>query len=188
MLGWKKHKLESRLPGEISITIIPITGIFQARILEWVAISFSRVSSQPRDQTRVSHIAGRLLTIWATGSLENGVKNNSLYPYNGLPPWQKNLPAVWEMQTLGFSLSVRKIPWRRKWQPTPVVLPGKSHRQRSLAGPSPWGLKRVRHNLAKLNNNPNNGIPLSDKEEGTTDIRNNTHESKKLHWVKAHTL
>ena len=39
-----------------------------------------------------------------------------------------------------------KIPWRRKWQPTPVLLPGKSHRQRSLAGCSPWGCKRVRHN------------------------------------------
>ena len=35
----------------------------------------------------------------------------------------------------------RKIPWRRKWQPTPAVLPGKSHGQRSLAGYSPWGLK-----------------------------------------------
>ena len=38
-------------------------GIFQARILEWVAISFSRESSQPRDQTQVSHIVGRCFTI-----------------------------------------------------------------------------------------------------------------------------
>ena len=36
---------------------------------------------------------------------------------------------------------VRKIPWRRKWQPTPVFLPGKSHGQRSLAGYSLWGHK-----------------------------------------------
>ena len=41
-------------------------GIFQARILEWVAISFSRGSSQLRDQTWVSCIAGRCFTIWAT--------------------------------------------------------------------------------------------------------------------------
>ena len=40
-----------------------IHGILQARILEWVAISFSSGSSQPRDQTWVSHIAGRLFTI-----------------------------------------------------------------------------------------------------------------------------
>ena len=38
--------------------------ILQARILEWVAISFSRESSQPRGLTRVSHIAGRFFTVW----------------------------------------------------------------------------------------------------------------------------
>ena len=37
-----------------------------------------------------------------------------------------------------FDPWVRKIPWRRKWQPTPVFLPGESHGQRSLAGYSPW--------------------------------------------------
>ena len=40
--------------------------IFQARILEWVAISFSRGSSQPKDRTRVSCTAGRFFTDWAT--------------------------------------------------------------------------------------------------------------------------
>ena len=40
-----------------------------------------------------------------------------------------------------FNPWVRKIPWRRKWQPTPVFLPGKSHGQRSLAGYSPRGHK-----------------------------------------------
>ena len=41
----------------------------------------------------------------------------------------------------GFSPWVRKIPWRRKWQPTPGFLPGKSHGQRSLVGYSPRGPK-----------------------------------------------
>ena len=41
----------------------------------------------------------------------------------------------------GFDSWVRKIPWRRKWQSTPVFLPGKSHRQRNLVGYSPWGCK-----------------------------------------------
>ena len=40
-----------------------------------------------------------------------------------------------------FDPWVRKIPWRRKWQLTPVFLPGKSHGQRSLVGYSPWGQK-----------------------------------------------
>ena len=43
----------------------------------------------------------------------------------------------------GFEFSVGKISWRRKWQPTPVLLPGKSHGQRSLAGYSPWGCKEL---------------------------------------------
>ena len=41
----------------------------------------------------------------------------------------------------GFNPWIRKIPWRRKWQPTPVLLPGKSHGRRSLVGYSPWGRK-----------------------------------------------
>jgi len=43
-----------------------VHGIFQARILEWVSIPFSRGSFQPRDPTSVSCIAGRFFTIWAT--------------------------------------------------------------------------------------------------------------------------
>ena len=49
-----------RLPGS------SIHGVFQARILEWVAISFSRGSSQTKDWTWVSHIVGSCFTIWAT--------------------------------------------------------------------------------------------------------------------------
>ena len=42
-----------------------VQGILQAKILEWVAFPFSRGSSQPRDRTQVSHIAGRFFTSWA---------------------------------------------------------------------------------------------------------------------------
>ena len=49
-----------------------------------------------------------------------------------------NLPAMRETRARSL---VGKIPWRRAWQPTPVFLPGESHRQRSLAGHSPWGGK-----------------------------------------------
>ena len=40
-----------------------------------------------------------------------------------------------------------RFPWRRKWQPTLIFLPRKSHGQRSLVGYSPWGRERVRHNF-----------------------------------------
>ena len=47
-----------------------------------------------------------------------------------------------------FDPWVRKIPWRRKWQPTPIFLPGESRRQRSLPGYSPRGFKGVGQDLA----------------------------------------
>ena len=50
----------------------------------------------------------------------------------------KSLPAVWETRVQSLC---QEIPWRRKWQPTPVFLPGESHGQRNLAGYSPWGRK-----------------------------------------------
>ena len=53
-------------PMDWGPAVSSIHGIFQARILEWVAIPFSRGSSWPRDQTQVSLIEGRLFTIWAT--------------------------------------------------------------------------------------------------------------------------
>ena len=52
----------------------------------------------------------------------------------------KNLPAN-EGDEGSIPGSVRKIPWRRKWQPTPLFLPRKSHGQRSLTGYSSWGCK-----------------------------------------------
>ena len=54
-------------PMDCSLPGFSVHGIFQARVLEWVAISFSRRSSHPGDRTQVSHIVGRCFTLWATG-------------------------------------------------------------------------------------------------------------------------
>ena len=53
-------------PTDCSLPGSSVHGIFQAIVLEWVAISFSRGSSQPRDWTWVSRIVDRCFTIWAT--------------------------------------------------------------------------------------------------------------------------
>ena len=53
-------------PTDCSLPGSSVHGIFQARVLEWVAISFSGGSSQPRDRTRVSRTTGRRFTVWAT--------------------------------------------------------------------------------------------------------------------------
>ena len=49
--------------------------------------------------------------------------------------------SVYNEGDLGSIPGSGRFPWRRKWQSTPVVLPGKSHGQRSLVGYSPWGRK-----------------------------------------------
>ena len=55
--------------------------------------------------------------------------------------------SLFHKQRYVFDSQVRKIPWRRTWQPTPVFLSGESYGQRSLVGYSSWA-QRVRHNLA----------------------------------------
>ena len=77
-LPTKEQELEMALKSEVLVAQVcptvcaprdcsppgsSVRGILQASILEWVAILFSRVSSQPRDQNWVSHIAGRFFTI-----------------------------------------------------------------------------------------------------------------------------
>ena len=59
----------------------------------------------------------------------------------GLPWWLRWSSVCLEWGRPRFDPWVGKIPWRRKWEPTPVLSPGKFHRLRSLVGYSPWGRK-----------------------------------------------
>ena len=68
---------------------------------------------------------------------------NEYIKRTGLPNWLSGKEPAYQCSRRGFNLWIRNIPWRRKWQPTPVFFPGKSHGQRSLVGYSPWGQKRV---------------------------------------------
>ena len=108
-----------------------VHGIFQARILEWLAMPSSRASSWPMGQTCICHVTciGR----WVF------YKNSW---------WMSRKESTCQSRRWGLDSWVGKIPWRRKWQPTPASLPGKSHGQRILAGYSPWGQKRTETNLA----------------------------------------
>ena len=60
---------------------------------------------------------------------------------NGVPWWLSDKESSSQCRRQEFDPWTGKSPWRRKWQPTPVFLPGKSHGQRSLMGYSPWGRK-----------------------------------------------
>ena len=155
-----------------------VHGILQARILRWVAFPFSSGSSQPRNWTRVSCIAGRFFTNWAIREvpIDNETVTNSPYsqrakyywyylpvkvylfyllekamaPHSSTFAWK--IPWTEEpggLQPMG-SLGVRHdwvnslwlftfMHWRRKWQPTPVFLPGESQGRGSLMGCRLWG-------------------------------------------------
>ena len=64
-----------------------------------------------------------------------------LVNYRGLPWCFRQWRVCLQCGRPGFDLWVGKVPWRRKWQPIPIFLPGKSHGWSSLAGYSPWGHK-----------------------------------------------
>ena len=93
-------------PMDCSLPGSSAHGIFQARVLEWVAIPFPSIPGLGRSITSLSYA--------------------KLHCFN----------------VTIFSGCIRCdyfIKWRRQWQPTPVLLPGKSHGQRSLVGCNPWG-------------------------------------------------
>ena len=66
-------------PMDCSLPASSLHGILQARVLEWIAISFSRGSTWPRDWTRVSHIPGRHFNLWATREALNYLLENPLH-------------------------------------------------------------------------------------------------------------
>ena len=121
---WLCNPIDGSPPGS------PIPGILQARTLEWVAISFSNAWKWKVKVKTLSRV--RLLATPGTAAYQaplsmgfSGQEYWSAY-HCLLPP----IPRVYS----------NSCPLRRKqWQPIPVLLPGKSHGQRSLVGCGPWG-------------------------------------------------
>ena len=84
------------------------------------------------------------------GDSKDWLRQFEIFPWS-LEDFEAHVRLQWQLLSLycgkesdcqcrrcEFNPWVGKIPWRKKWQPTPVFLPGKSHGQRSLAGYSPW--------------------------------------------------
>ena len=95
-------------PRDCNLQRSSVHGIFQAKLLEWVAISFSRGSSQPRDQTWVSHIVGRCFTIWATKRRRAETKRKREFN-----------PEAWVKETSN-TISFKKKIMKRQRNTTPM--------------------------------------------------------------------
>ena len=134
-LHWMKAFRDSPLPTKLKRN--PWSGaqvsLFRGLIL-WLlppTTTYSAWQATVHEVTRVGH---------------DLMQNHHHYLFRGFPGGAvvKNRPQCRGRRRCGFDPWVRKIPWKKKWQPDLVFLPGKFHGQRSLVGYSPWG-RRVRH-------------------------------------------
>ena len=119
---WKKVKRKRSRSVMFCLPGFSVHGIFQARILEWVAMPSSRGSSQPRGQTRISHIVGRWFTIWATREVyavaAAAAKSLQSYPtlcepIDGSPPGSP-VPGILQARTLEWVAISFSNAW--KWK------------------------------------------------------------------------
>ena len=130
-----------------------VHGILQARVLEWVSIPFSKGSSQHRDWTWVSCIAGKFFTVWATIWCEIRKPEKSILPrHTPLTSFLHVLPEIdyayanIKYVSCFYFLNAQNFIMKRTWQSAPVFLPGESRGQGSLVGCSPWGCKELNVN------------------------------------------
>ena len=110
------NPMNCNLPGS------SVHGILQVRILEWVAIPFSRGSSQPRDQTQVSHIAGGFFTAWATMEALFNACHTFIPRGKAFHWWGDSCLALFSETQLGPCFSSWKCPDALQWPVSPSAL------------------------------------------------------------------
>ena len=123
----------------------PLSTEFSAKILEWVVMPCSGLlccrwvlyllshRRSPLMPQIIFHICLHPVVLWRA--------NN--HPKPGLPWWLSGKESACQCRRFRFNPWVGKIPWRRKWQPTPVLLPGEFQGQRNLVGYSLQGCKEL---------------------------------------------
>ena len=127
-----------------------VHGIFQARILEWPMKGYSNLLFDHWN-----------LFLWKKRLRGKKRKKWQCFCYSkGFPGGSEVKTSAFKCRRPGFDPWVRKIPWRRKWQPTPIFLPGESHGWRSLA--TVHGVAKSRTRLSDLTFTFNNFVILKD--------------------------
>ena len=92
-------------------------------------------------------------------------KGNDIYMCLGFPDGSRAKESACQSRRCGLDPWVRKMPWRREGQPTPVLLPEESHGQRSLGGLQSMGSQIVRHNLATKQQRQHTTVKISSLED-----------------------
>ena len=134
-------------PMDCELSDSSLHGISQTRILEWVAMPSSRGSSRPREWIHVSCISCDTAGFLTAESPGKPCLHHTVVQYSCLEnpmdwgTWWAAVHGVAGSQTWlsNFTLSFHFMHWRRKWQPTPVFLPGESQGWQSLLGCLLWG-------------------------------------------------
>ena len=136
---------------------IAIQGFFFPKVLTWDSITsfiYWRLTTEGPPAIALGPFIQSCVWTDVSG-------NESIFPFGNegrnpylegsqikLPWWLGGQESVCQAGVLGSIPGLGRSPWRSKWLPTPVFLLGKSHVQKSLVDYSPWGHKRVRHDLA----------------------------------------
>ena len=112
-LKWSEGKVTQSCLSLCNPTDYTVHRILQARILEQVAVFFCKESSQPSDQTQVSHIAGGFFTRWATCCYVASVVCDSVWPHRRQPPGSP-VPGILQARTLEWVAISFSNAW--KWK------------------------------------------------------------------------
>ena len=136
----KKKKKNAEIPSEACWLLYAVLSLIK---------SVMRRFSQPLTWQQLRGDSWRLWGCWHHRGSPGGegriVSSNTCI---GFPRWLIGKESACQCRSCRLDPCIKKIPWRRKWQPTPTFSPGKSHGQRSLVGCSLWDRESVRHNLA----------------------------------------
>ena len=140
--AWWKVKVEvtQLFPTLSNPMDCTVHGILQARTLEWAAFPFSWGSSQPRDWTQVSRIAGRFFTSWATRKAWWCLLNTHRYSRLGLPRGLSVTESTCQCERHGLSPGLGRS--SREGNVHLVFSLGKAHEQRNAVGCGPWGSQK----------------------------------------------